>query len=641
MAASLDTEGKVGTQGGERAAAQSQGVPGEDSTSKEPQQRHSSLIHTAAVTGDKSLLSKLLAADVDGKDREAADHYGRTPLVYSVLGDRIDCAKLLLKKGCKVDTKDEQGRTALHWAAHRGHSRCVKLLLSKGANWKDKDNGGATALHLATRHRSAKCLRLLIKRLGPGEIDGQDKNKRTPLHWAASFGNVEHTKILIKQDSNIGIPDIEGRTPLHWAAAVEGSIGLTSSGASEGAAAQDTAGCVRLLLAALPSVINWQDYEGRTALHVAAASGNLAVVNVLVSSAGCNVSALDNSFRTPLHWAAATGHARVVQALLKANADSASSDSSGATPLHYAAQNDFAETVEVFLSHQTVVDEPDVDGRTALMWAALKGANRVIRTWMKHTIGLQTMQTDKSGGSVLHAAALSGCVDTVRLLLDGFGADVDAVDSVRHTPLFRACDVGHTDIVQVLIENGARVDALDDEGRSPLHWAALNGHAFICQILIKYGIDPNVRDFSGRTPLHCAAYGGHVSCLSALAESGSDCNAQDNDGMCTLHWACSAGRLEAVRLLVDGFGAFPNQIEFGEERYTPLDCALVGEHHDVALYMVERGALSIAAIQDIAASKLQATWRGYRVRRAFLDRKELMMRHEQLKKDAARKRAKE
>lgn len=31
-----------------------------------------------------------------------------------------------------------------------------------------------------------------------------------------------------------------------------------------------------------PSVINWQDYEGRTALHLAVADGNESIVNVLV-----------------------------------------------------------------------------------------------------------------------------------------------------------------------------------------------------------------------------------------------------------------------------------------------------------------------------------------------------------------------
>ena len=33
----------------------------------------------------------------------------------------------------------------------------------------------------------------------------------------------------------------------------------------------------------------------------------------------------------------------------------------------------------------------------------------------------------------------------------------------------------------------------------------------------------------------------------------------------------------------------------------------MGEHHDVAQYMIEQGALSITGIQDIAALKIQVS----------------------------------
>lgn len=33
----------------------------------------------------------------------------------------------------------------------------------------------------------------------------------------------------------------------------------------------------------------------------------------------------------------------------------------------------------------------------------------------------------------------------------------------------------------------------------------------------------------------------------------------------------------------------------------------MGEHHDVAQYMIEQGALSITGIQDIAAQKIQVS----------------------------------
>ena len=71
--------------------------------------------------------------------------------------------------------------------------------------------------------------------------------------------------------------------------------------------------------------------------------------------------------------------------------------------------------------------------------------------------------------SALHASALSGHALSVKSLLD-HGAQIEAVDFMKHTPLFRACEMGHTDVVQTLIDDGARVDVLDEDGRSPLHW---------------------------------------------------------------------------------------------------------------------------------------------------------------------------
>ena len=50
---------------------------------------------------------------------DSGDKFGRTPLMFCVLGDRIECAELLIKAGTDVNRKDIGGRTALHWAAHK------------------------------------------------------------------------------------------------------------------------------------------------------------------------------------------------------------------------------------------------------------------------------------------------------------------------------------------------------------------------------------------------------------------------------------------------------------------------------------------------------------------------------------------
>ncbi|XP_051822731.1 inversin isoform X1 [Antechinus flavipes] len=584
-----------------------------------------SQVHAAAVNGDKSALQKLIAGNRDLKDKE--DQFGRTPLMYCVLADRVDCADALLKAGADVNKADHSQRTALHLAAQKGNYRFMKLLLTRRANWMQKDLEEMTPLHLTTRHKSPKCLALLLKFMAPGEVDTQDKNKQTALHWSAYYNNPEHVKLLIKHDSNIGIPDIEGKIPLHWAANHKEPSAVHT---------------VRCILDAAPteSLLNWQDYEGRTPLHFAVADGNVTVVDVLTSYESCNITSYDNLFRTPLHWAALLGHAQIVHLLLERNKlGTIPSDSQGATPLHYASQSNFAETVEVFLKHPSVKDDSDLEGRTSFMWAAGKGSDDVLRTMLSLKLDIDINMTDKYGGTALHAAALSGHVSTVKLLLDHH-AQVDATDVMKHTPLFRACEMGHKEVIQTLIKGGARVDLVDQDGHSLLHWAALGGNADVCQILIENKINPNVQDYAGRTPLQCAAYGGYINCMALLMENNADPNIQDKEGRTALHWSCNNGYLDAIKLLLS-FAAFPNQMENNEERYTPLDYALLGEHHEVIQFMLEHGALSIAAIQDIAAFKIQAVYKGYKVRKAFQDRKNLLMKHEQLRKDAAAKKREE
>ncbi|XP_045152497.1 inversin isoform X2 [Echinops telfairi] len=503
----------------------------------------------------------------------------------------------------------------------------MKLLLARRANWMRKDLEEMTPLHLTTRHKSPKCLALLLKFMAPGEVDTQDKNKQTALHWSAYYNNPEHVKLLIKHDSNIGIPDVEGKIPLHWAANHRDPSAVHT---------------VRCILDAAPteSLLNWQDYEGRTPLHFAVADGNVTVVDVLTSYESCNITSYDNLFRTPLHWAALLGHAQIAHLLLeRSKCGTIPSDSQGATPLHYAAQSNFAETVKVFLKHPSVKDDSDLEGRTSFMWAAGKGSDDVLQTMLSLKSDIDINMADKYGGTALHAAALSGHVSTVKLLLEN-NAQVDATDVMKHTPLFRACEMGHKEVIQTLIKGGARVDLVDQDGHSLLHWAALGGNADVCQILIENKINPNVQDDAGRTPLQCAAYGGYINCMAVLMENNADPNIQDKEGRTALHWSCNNGYLDAIKLLLD-FAAFPNQMENNEERYTPLDYALLGERHEVIQFMLERGALSIAAIQDIAAFKIQAVYKGYKVRKAFRDRKTLLMKHEQLRKDAAAKKREE
>ncbi|POI29099.1 hypothetical protein CIB84_007151, partial [Bambusicola thoracicus] len=85
-----------------------------------------------------------------------------------------------------------------------------------------------------------------------------------------------------------------------------------------------------------PSIINYDDENGKTCMHIAAAAGYSDIISELAKVPECNLQALDVDDRTPLHWAAAAGKADCVQTLLELGIDSSPRDINENTPLIYA-----------------------------------------------------------------------------------------------------------------------------------------------------------------------------------------------------------------------------------------------------------------------------------------------------------------
>lgn len=95
--------------------------------------------------------------------------------------------------------------------------------------------------------------------------------------------------------------------------------------------------------------------------------------------------------------------------------------------------------------------------------------------------------------------------------------------------LFDAARTGGVDLARSLISQGADVNAVDAEKLTPLHVAAFGGHTEVIRLLMAAGADTGAREMYGFTPLHAAAREGHLAAVQALVEGGSDVNAKDID----------------------------------------------------------------------------------------------------------------
>jgi ankyrin repeat protein len=109
---------------------------------------------------------------------------------------------------------------------------------------------------------------------------------------------------------------------------------------------------------------------------------------------------------------------------------------------------------------------------------------------------------------LLHAAAGAGSLTTVELLLQ-LGADANALDGGKHTPLYsvgnECAGAESADVIRALVRNGARVDAHDGvTGATALHMTARRENAVVAKALLDCGADKTARDRRGDTPLQRA-----------------------------------------------------------------------------------------------------------------------------------------
>ena len=120
------------------------------------------------------------------------------------------------------------------------------------------------------------------------------------------------------------------------------------------------------------------------------------------------------------------------------------------------------------------------------------------------TLTIASLLATTAFADPIHDVAWKGNLAGVQAELDK-GANVNA-KMWRRTPLHSATAGGHTEIAELLIDNGADVNAMRGGGGTPLSYAASWGHEEIVELLIANGADVNVKDAFSETPLDVATH---------------------------------------------------------------------------------------------------------------------------------------
>lgn len=141
------------------------------------------------------------------------------------------------------------------------------------------------------------------------------------------------------------------------------------------------------------------------------------------------------------------------------------------------------------------------------------------------------------------------------------------------TPLLFATQLGHKEIVEILIRHGAKVNNTSyPDHISALHLASAKGYYLIVQILLNNGAKIDHQDSKLRsTPLMRAAVNGHKKVVQLLIDRGALLNVRGNRGESALFLAISAEETGIAKLLIER-GA--NKIRPDIYGVTPLQKAI-------------------------------------------------------------------
>ena len=501
--------------------------------------------------------------------------FGFTLFHLLVWHNFFDAVKLALEKGIDVNKTITEGTgnfqdictnaTALMLSCYMGNPVMVKLLLEKGADASLCDKNGRNACHYLAKsyiknlvipyecRKQSISAREQIAELLSCDINAEDSEKMTPLEYLL-YGNDSNyswalTKVFLQKGADIGRVDNNGNSLLITAIK---NHHITAA----------------LLLMQNKELLNKQNHEGQTPLHLAVQYRNTELCIALLDSKPENLA--DKTGMFPKDYV--TEHYdKTLREFFQSGKIEPATLSRYISNAFAGYSSDRRDTISMALwlakkliNEIDTDDDEEMENILGILYSGLLEDEKCQILDLCNEAGIDFVMPVYSGSSVtcIRDYCLGGNygVKVIQKFTD-MGIDMNQAVINGRTPANQVASLQKRNMLfgekDDYFEKAAEFFSAesmmqtDNRGVTAMHEAAKNNHLEMLQVMAKKGADVNITQDepagAGDTPLHLACSYGNAEVVKFLIEAGADDTIQNINGEIPAHYAVKKKRFREER----------------------------------------------------------------------------------------------
>ncbi|MBS0358756.1 MAG: ankyrin repeat domain-containing protein [Proteobacteria bacterium] len=442
----------------------------------------------------------------------------------------LDKVKQIVESGVDMNWQDPvTGHTVFMTACVAGYLPVVAYLLEKGANYESVTQSGKKIIDTAAIAGYRELVTFLLER-----------GDKLSLYGMIAYGDVEHARVEVE-----AILKDPKKSPSEYI------------------------------------------YDNQSLPFFIASYDVPSLLKQLIDSQRVKLDETDQAGNTLLCMASMKGRVENVRILLEYSMDVHVNQGKHNAPLSLCireAQKAFKDKNETLLNEYLKIIRLLLD----------KGAkyNHKEALFLYHfnflTISqvMEKVANKQESQDLLNLACELGNREVVRSVLElplTLRPLLNMANSYEKSPLSRACEFGHVDIVILLVQAGAKLDSSNDAQYNvnhPLKWAVEKNLLGLAEFLLKKGATPNIPMPDGWL-LFIAVKAGNKEMVRLLLEYKASILNTDREGNTALHMAAPKGDPELTTILSH---AYAQQIK-NKEGKTPLYLAMNAKNRALATFI--------------------------------------------------------